>query len=82
MPPLRDEQKKRIVGSVQVRYSGSEEARNYNGTSLEVDEEHRRNGIATRMYKYVEGNIGKPLRPEFHQDPDGKAFWRTHKWRS
>ena len=40
--------------------------------------EHRRRGIASALYGYIEQHLGHPLVPSpTWRTPDGKAFWRS-----
>jgi ribosomal protein S18 acetylase RimI-like enzyme len=73
-----------VVGYVKVYTAGGAAGtrRVSFGSSLNVDERFRRQGIATAMYRYIEQDLGIELSPENMQEPDGKAFWSTKKWRA
>lgn len=49
---------------------------------LHVDPEHRRKGIASKMYDYARNRSGKEIEPSKDQTDDGKAFsnayWAKH----
>lgn len=64
-----------VVGKVEIRKS----ANGFYGTGLEVAPEYRRRGIATRMYDYAEGVLGRKLTPEFQQTEDGIEFWKSRR---
>lgn len=73
-----------VVGSVKIYTAGGSHLDNQKinfGSNLRVDPRFRRQGIATTMYKYIENELGLVLSPEPIQEPDGKAFWSTTKWR-
>jgi GNAT superfamily N-acetyltransferase len=42
---------------------------------LVVDPAHRRQGIATELYRFAK-ELGNSISPSSKQTPDGKAFWR------
>lgn len=51
-------------------------------TSVRVDREHQRRGVATALYKAVERATGRTLRPSpRHLSPDAEAFWKADKHR-
>jgi ribosomal protein S18 acetylase RimI-like enzyme len=45
-------------------------------SDVAVAKEHRRRGIARALYRYIENDIGRKLKPSpLHQTADGKALW-------
>jgi ribosomal protein S18 acetylase RimI-like enzyme len=45
---------------------------------LSVNPEHQGRGIASALYKHIEGVLGYPLEPSpVFQTPDGKDFWKS-----
>src|ERR1035437_9166079 len=49
------------------------------GTSLHVDSNNRRKGIATGMYNYVEKTLKTKMQPRFIDSEEGDAFWKNRK---
>lgn len=47
----------------------------------EVDKHFRRRGVATAMYRYIEGQLGIELHPARVQNKAGKAIWRKKRFR-
>lgn len=45
---------------------------------IHVDDDFRRQGIATAIYDYVENYIGY-VRPSQHLEPDGELFWAARR---
>ena len=46
--------------------------------SVRIDPEFRRQGVASRLYDFVQADTGQPLRPSPRfQTPDAKAFWEA-----
>jgi len=44
--------------------------------NIRIDPNYRRIGLATKLYQYIEGIIGKKLKPSpIKQSPDIKNFW-------
>lgn len=39
--------------------------------------EFQRRGLASALYRHIEKHIGKPLRPNEFQTPDGEALWKA-----
>ena len=44
-----------------------------------VDEDHRRHGIATQMYKIMANALGTMPSPSRIKSPDGEALWSSGK---
>jgi len=44
-----------------------------------VSTEHRRKGIATAMYQFLENTYGRPMRKGDTQSEDGQALWRQNE---
>jgi hypothetical protein len=42
-----------------------------------VDSDYRRQGLASRMYGYMQDQTGKPLTPDKTMTPDGYEFWKS-----
>jgi ribosomal protein S18 acetylase RimI-like enzyme len=49
--------------------------------AVAVPSEFQRKGIATAMYEYIEKSLKIELEPSKAQSREGKALWRTRKWR-
>jgi hypothetical protein len=41
--------------------------------------DHRRRGIASALYRLIETDLGRPLRPSRMRSQAGQAFWKTRK---
>jgi GNAT superfamily N-acetyltransferase len=41
--------------------------------------DHRRRGIASALYRLIEADLGRPLRPSRIRTEVGRAFWKTRK---
>lgn len=51
-------------------------------TSVTVESEHRRRGVASALYRAIEHHTGRSLRPSpRHLSPDAEAFWQARKGR-
>jgi len=47
-------------------------------TSVHVEDDYKRQGIATALYDFIEADLGRSLRPSpTYQTPDAQAFWRS-----
>jgi len=66
----------KVIGSANIRRHPNGQ---YFGTSLHVDPEHRRRGIATKMYDYVEQQLHTKLKPAFIDSDEGEAFWKARQ---
>jgi len=77
-----------VAGTYVVTHDGREIARaNLNDdqtyvTSVRVEPEFRRKGVATRLYDHIEHDIGRKLVPSpTYQTPDGRAFLQSRAGR-
>lgn len=43
-----------------------------------INEDHRRLGLATAMYNFVEDYVGLKLKPADDQSDDAKLFWNSY----
>lgn len=51
-------------------------------TSVHVEDDYKRQGIATALYDFIEADLGRSLRPSpTYQTPDAQAFWRSRSKR-
>jgi GNAT superfamily N-acetyltransferase len=41
--------------------------------------DHRRRGIASALYRLIEADLGRPLRPSRIRTEVGRAFWKARK---
>jgi hypothetical protein len=41
--------------------------------------DHRRRGIASALYRLIEADLGRPLRPSRMRSEAGQAFWKARK---
>jgi GNAT superfamily N-acetyltransferase len=41
--------------------------------------DHRRRGIASALYRLIEADLGRPLRPSRMRSEVGQAFWKARK---
>ena len=49
-------------------------------TNIRIDDKHRRIGLASHMYNYIESVTGKSLKPSpVKQSPEAKALWDKRK---
>lgn len=46
---------------------------------VQVDEDHRRRGIATQMYQIMANALGSAPSPSRIKSPDGEALWSSGK---
>jgi len=46
---------------------------------LVYKDSNRRKGIATALYKLIEGELGRPLRPSRIRSKSGRAFWPSRR---
>lgn len=69
------------VGSVSIYASGGKVGIPFSisGSSLRVDKDHRRQGVATAMYNVVENVSGMKLTPEPIQTKEGALFTASRK---
>jgi GNAT superfamily N-acetyltransferase len=53
----------------------------YHATTIFVQPEYRRQGIATEVYKYAEKILGIKIVPAAVQSELGQLFWQRKKWK-
>lgn len=58
---------------------GNVRSNRWSAGDVQVDEDHRRRGIATHMYQIMTRELGASPSPSGVLSPDGKALWSSGK---